>query len=87
MPIGIPNKKAGEMVMAFVVKGKNDLLEEHIMKHCRDHLAAYKMPRAIHFIAELPKSNVGKILRRELKAQFLEQQVADRHKKSDLKSL
>lgn len=70
--VGIPNKKSGEMVMAFVVTQSQELLEEQIMKHCRDHLSAYKMPRAVHFVSELPKSNVGKILRRELKAQYME---------------
>ena len=73
--VGIPDEKAGELVMAFVVRDNDQLLEEHIMKYCRDHMAQYKMPRAVHFVEELPKTNVGKILRRELKAQFLEKKA------------
>jgi long-chain acyl-CoA synthetase len=65
--VGKPNKNSGESVMIYVVKKTSDLTEEDLMRHCRENLTAYKMPREIEFMAELPKSNVGKILRRELR--------------------
>lgn len=65
--IGVPHKNSGEVVKAFVVKKDESLSDEQIMKHCRDHLVAYKMPKFIEFREELPKSNVGKILRKELR--------------------
>lgn len=65
--IGVPHKTSGEVVKAFVVKAQESLTEEEILKHCRDHLVAYKMPKFIEFREELPKSNVGKILRKDLR--------------------
>ena len=53
--------------MIYVVKKTNDLTKEDLIRHCRENLTAYKMPREIEFMDELPKSNVGKILRRELR--------------------
>ncbi|AGK61904.1 Acyl-CoA synthetases (AMP-forming)/AMP-acid ligases II [Archaeoglobus sulfaticallidus PM70-1] len=66
--IGVPDPKRGETVKAFVVlrEGAN-VTAEDIEKFCRQHLAAYKVPRIIEFKKELPKSNVGKVLRRVLK--------------------
>ncbi len=65
--VGKPNQHSGESVMIYVVKKTTDLTKEDLIRHCRENLTAYKMPREIEFMAELPKSNVGKILRRELR--------------------
>jgi long-chain acyl-CoA synthetase len=67
--IGIDDKKSGEAVIAYVVT-KGRITEKEIKAHCRSHLAAYKIPRQIIIVDVLPKSNVGKILRRELKEQY-----------------
>lgn len=66
--IGVPDPKgAGEIVKAFVVKEDPALDEAAILQHCRQYLTAYKMPKQIEFRTELPKTNVGKILRRALR--------------------
>lgn len=65
--IGIPDESRGELVKAFVVKKKQNLTENEILEHCRKHLTAYKIPKQIEFRKELPKTNVGKILRRALR--------------------
>ena len=65
--IGIPDPKSGEAVKVFVVKSDQTLTEEEIRSHCSEQLTGYKRPRHIEFRDELPKSNVGKILRRELR--------------------
>lgn len=65
--IGVPHQASGEVVKAFIVKNDPKLTEEDVMKHCRENLAAYKMPKYLTFREELPKSNVGKILRKELR--------------------
>ena len=65
--IGIPDKKAGEIVKVFVVKKDPRLTKEQIIEHAHRELTAYKVPKLVEFKDELPKSNVGKILRRELR--------------------
>ena len=65
--VGVPDAKSGEAVKLFVVKKDESLTADDILKHCRVHLTGYKMPREVEFRKELPKSNVGKILRRELR--------------------
>ena len=65
--VGVPDKKSGEAVRLFIVKKNPALTVEDVLKHCREHLTGYKCPRDIEFRTELPKSNVGKILRRELR--------------------
>ncbi len=65
--IGVPDDKTGEAVKVFVVKRDPALNEQALMDHCRRNLTAYKVPRQIQFMTELPKSPVGKILRRELR--------------------
>ena len=65
--IGIPDAKSGEAVKLFVVKKDESLTEEALLAHCRANLTGYKCPREVEFRRELPKSNVGKILRRELR--------------------
>lgn len=66
--IGAPCDKSGEKVKAYVVKKDADLSDDELKKFMREHLTAYKCPREFVFVDELPKSNVGKILRRELRA-------------------
>lgn len=65
--IGIPNEVSGEVVKMFVVKKDQSLTDKEIIAHCREHLTGYKVPKMVEFRDELPKSNVGKILRRLLK--------------------
>ena len=65
--IGLPDEKTGEVVKAFVVKKDPALTAEDIVKHCHAQLTNYKVPKQIEFRTELPKTNVGKILRRELR--------------------
>ena len=66
--VGVPDAKSGEAVKLFVVKRDAALAEEDLSSYCRDNFTAYKRPKYIEFRDELPKSNVGKILRRELRA-------------------
>jgi acyl-CoA synthetase (AMP-forming)/AMP-acid ligase II len=66
--IGVPDEKQGEAIKVFVVKNDPILTEEDVMKYCRQNLTGYKVPKYIEFRDELPKTNVGKILRRELRA-------------------
>ncbi len=67
--VGKASPSSGEMVKIFVAKKSAALTEEALIQHCRENLTAYKIPREIVFMSELPKSNVGKILRRELRDQ------------------
>jgi acyl-CoA synthetase (AMP-forming)/AMP-acid ligase II len=66
--IGVPDEKQGEAIKVFVVKSDPGLTEQGVADHCRQNLTGYKMPKYIEFRDELPKSNVGKILRRELRS-------------------
>lgn len=66
--IGVPDKATGEAVKAFIVKTDPTLTEDAVRAHCREDLTAYKVPRIVEFREDLPKSNVGKILRKELRA-------------------
>jgi len=65
--IGVPHEASGEMVKIFVVSKQDDLDEATLIKHCRENLTNYKVPKLVEFRDELPKTNVGKILRRELR--------------------
>lgn len=65
--IGLPDEKSGEQVKLFVVVSDTSLTEKDIIAFCRTNMTGYKVPRSVEFRTELPKSNVGKILRRELK--------------------
>ena len=69
--IGIPNEKSGEVVKLFVVKKDSDLTEDSVLEHCKTVLTGYKVPKQIEFRGELPKSNVGKILRKDLRNEEL----------------
>lgn len=65
--IGVADERSGEAVKIFVVKKDPQLTQESIIAHCRKNLTNYKIPRQVEFRDSLPKSNVGKILRRELR--------------------
>lgn len=65
--IGYPDEKSGEKVHAFIVSSEREPSKEEIIAYCREHLAAYKVPSKITLVDELPKSPIGKILRRELR--------------------
>ena len=67
--IGVPDSKSGEVIKIFVVKKDQSLTEDELRKYCLENLTNYKVPKHIEFRAELPKTNVGKILRRALKEQ------------------
>ena len=66
--IGIPNEHSGEVVKLFVLRRDPNLTEEDVKSFCAERLTNYKRPREIEFRDALPKSNVGKILRRELRS-------------------
>ena len=72
--IGIPDGASGESVKAYVVPRNPGLTAEVLREHCKKHLTGYKVPRAVEFRTELPKTPIGKILRKELRAEFLKQQ-------------
>jgi long-chain acyl-CoA synthetase len=65
--IGVPNEATGEAVKIFVVKKDQSLTDIELIQHCKERLTGYKVPKLVEFRTELPKTNVGKILRRELK--------------------
>ena len=65
--IGMPHEVSGETIKIFVVKKDDSLTRDELRQHCRQHLTGYKVPKDIEFRDELPKSNVGKILRRILR--------------------
>ncbi len=67
--IGIPHEQSGEAVRLFVVKRDPELSTDDVIAHCRENLTRYKVPREVVFRDDLPKTNVGKILRRELRDQ------------------
>ncbi len=65
--IGVPDERSGEAVKIFVVRKDPELTAEALIAFCRENLTGYKVPHHVEFRDELPKSNVGKILRRELR--------------------
>lgn len=65
--IGVPDSGSGEAVKAFVVKKDPNLVAEDVIRFCREQLTGYKVPKQIEFRTDLPKTNVGKILRRQLR--------------------
>ena len=65
-----PDERAGEVVALFVVKKDPSLTEEDVIEHCRKSLTGYKVPKRVYFRDDLPKTNVGKILRRDLRDQL-----------------
>ena len=73
--IGVPDVIAGEVVKAFVVTENPNLSADQIVSFCRQNLTNYKVPRMVEFRSELPKTPVGKILRRELRAVAIAEQA------------
>jgi long-chain acyl-CoA synthetase len=65
--VGVPDAKTGEAVKLVIVKKNPDLTEDQIRAYCKENLTGYKQPKVIEFRADLPKTPVGKILRRELR--------------------
>ncbi|MEM9887338.1 MAG: AMP-binding protein [Bacteroidota bacterium] len=65
--IGIPSEKSGEVVKIFVVKKDKSLSKDELINYCRENMTGYKVPKAVEFREELPKSTVGKILRKDLR--------------------
>ena len=65
--IGVPDEKQGEAIKVFIIKNDQALTEDEVANYCHQNLTGYKRPKYIEFRDELPKSNVGKILRRELR--------------------
>ena len=69
--IGVPDAKSGEAVKVYVVRKDPTLAEKDVLKYCEEHLTGYKRPRFVEFRDDLPKTNVGKILRRTLRDEAL----------------
>lgn len=67
--IGVPDEKQGEAIKVFVVRSEGTLSEDELLSYCQQNLTGYKRPKYIEFRDELPKSNVGKVLRRELRTE------------------
>jgi long-chain acyl-CoA synthetase len=65
--IGVPDERSGEVPKLFIVRRDESLTEEAVKEFCRRHLTGYKRPRHVEFRTELPKTPVGKILRRALR--------------------
>jgi long-chain acyl-CoA synthetase len=65
--VGMPDAHSGEVVTLFVIASDANLTEPQIIAFCREHLARYKVPRRVEFRTELPRSHIGKILRRALR--------------------
>jgi long-chain acyl-CoA synthetase len=66
--VGVPDERTGEAVKLFVVRKDAALDEDDLARYCRDNFTAYKRPKYIEFRDDLPKSPVGKVLRRELRS-------------------
>ena len=73
--IGVPDARSGEVIKVFVVKKDQSLTEKELLDFCHENLTNYKVPRHVEFKSELPKTNVGKILRRALKEQQAQEPV------------
>ena len=65
--VGVPEEKQGEAIKVYVVRRDHSLSEDDVLRYCHDRLTGYKRPKHIEFRDALPKTNVGKILRRELR--------------------
>jgi long-chain acyl-CoA synthetase len=72
--IGVPDDKYGEEVMACIVpRSEGDLAEDEIIAFCKENMASYKVPRYVKFLDYIPKNIIGKVVKKELKQQMLEQ--------------
>jgi long-chain acyl-CoA synthetase len=65
--VGRPDANSGEAVHVCIVRRDPKLTKHDVIAHCRQHLTGYKVPRHVHFVQDLPKSPVGKVLRRQLR--------------------
>ena len=74
--IGVPDEKSGEIVKIFAVKTDPNVTEQDVVDHCKNNLTGYKRPKLVEFRDELPKTNVGKILRRALREEELSKLAA-----------
>jgi long-chain acyl-CoA synthetase len=72
--IGVPDEKSGEVIKVFIVKQDESLNKDEFIAFCKENMTAYKVPKHVEFRKELPKTNVGKILRRELKEEEAKKQ-------------
>ncbi len=75
--VGVPDARTGEAVKLFVVKRDPSLTEQDVLEHCAKNLTNYKRPKHVEFRADLPKSNIGKILRRELRDSLAKKPAAE----------
>ena len=75
--IGVADAKAGEVVKMFVVKAEKSLTQDEVIEFCSQNMAGYKVPKQVEFREELPTTNVGKVLRKDLKAEELAGQGKD----------
>ena len=66
-----PDERAGELVAIFVVRKDPAVTAEQLIEHCRKDLTSYKVPKQVYFRSELPKTNVGKIMRRALRDELM----------------
>jgi long-chain acyl-CoA synthetase len=66
--VGVPSEKSGEVVKIYVVRKDPTLEANALIAYCRERMTGYKTPDIVEFVDDLPKSNVGKVLRRELKS-------------------
>jgi long-chain acyl-CoA synthetase len=67
--IGIPHARSGEVVKLFVVRNDPNLTEQALLAYCKTHLTDYKVPKSVEFKPELPHTSIGKVLRRQLRAE------------------
>lgn len=74
--IGVPDGASGEAVKAFIVLSDQTLTNTAIRAYCKEHLTGYKVPKTVEFRDDLPKSNVGKILRKDLRSEEIAQRSA-----------
>lgn len=71
--VGVPDDKSGEAIKIYIVKKDDSLTKEEVIDFCRKNLTSYKIPKHVEFRTELPKTNVGKILRKDLRAEALKE--------------
>jgi long-chain acyl-CoA synthetase len=72
----VPDGKSGEAVRAYVVPQEDGLTEDAVRAHCKQYLTDYKIPKTVEFRKELPKTPIGKILRKDLKAEYRQKTAA-----------
>jgi long-chain acyl-CoA synthetase len=83
--IGVPDERSGEAIQVFIVRRDSSLTTEQVLKFCRENFVAYKIPKVIVFREGLPKSNVGKVLRNNLR-QELQKEAQKKSTDNDIES-